>query len=136
MKGRPPEGGDNDRTLVYKRVGNVAEGREEGEQPGLRLHQSLDHLFLLERLVLHTSLVLSDPDNSLRAFLGGEEPGVRRGIWEKEPVNDCGHDSDQAGDNHEPVADGSVVGPPRELIGYTISKERNPLCVCADCQRK
>ena len=103
LKGVPSKGTNDDEALVYERGGDVVEGSGEGEQPCLGVSQSFDHLFLLERLVLHTRLVLPDPEDGLRALLRGEEPGIRRGVWEQEPVKNCGHDRNQAGNNHEPV---------------------------------
>ena len=103
LEGGPPKGTDDDGALIQERVGDVSEGSVEGEQPGLGVGQGLDHLFLLERLVLHTGLVLPDPEDGFRTLLRGEEPGVRRGIWEQKPVKDRGNDRDQAGNNHEPV---------------------------------
>ena len=82
LKGVPSKGTNDDEALVYERGGDVVEGSGEGEQPCLGVSQSFDHLFLLERLVLHTRLVLPDPEDGLRALLRGEEPGIRRGVWE------------------------------------------------------
>ena len=137
MEGSPSKRVDDDRPLVRERVGDGTESSEQGEQPRLGVRQSLDHLLLLERLVLHTGLVLSDPEDGFHALLGGEEPGIRRRVREQEPVKNCGHGCDQAGDDHEPVyITRSAVGSLETLIGYTISKERNPWTLCVKCQRR
>ena len=137
MEGSPSKRVDDDRPLVRERVGDVTESSEQGEQPRLGVRQSLDHLLLLERLVLYTGLVPSDPEDRFDALLRGEEPGIRRGIGEQEPVKDRDHSRYQTGDDHEPVDNNrSVAGPPRKLIGYTISKERNPWTLCVEYQKR
>ena len=108
----PSEGGDNDGALVQERVGDVPEDSKEGEQPSLWVLQSLDHLLLLERLVLHTRLILLDPEDGLGALIRSEEPGTCWRVWEQEPVKNCGHHSNQTGDYHEPVGiHRSIMGP-------------------------
>ena len=62
-------------------------GGDKEEQPCLRVLEALNELLAFPVLVLDTGLVSLDPLNGNDALFRCQEPGIRRRIWEQEPVS-------------------------------------------------
>lgn len=72
------------------------------EAGGQNVNDEGDSLFPLERLILHTRLVLSNTSYHFNPFLGCQEPSIGRRIGEVEPEEDRGEEGQDTCDDHEP----------------------------------
>jgi len=69
-----------------------------------------DSLFLLECLVLNTGLIIPDTDDDLDPLFWGQEPGIGRGIGEKEPENYGSDEGQDTGDGDQPLPGCEIWG--------------------------
>ena len=103
MKRGKAERLDDQRVLAGQAILHLLAPCMQKEHPRLGITQSFDKLVFLEALLLDAGMVALDAEDRLCSFLDGQKASFQWTVWKQYPDCRAKKDSDEPGDQKEPV---------------------------------